>query len=164
MMICVLGVMSGEMFFEWYEQVPRGDLENGLGRLEPSSKSPRGTCSLPVKKHFTTLRDHFLIPHPTRPRPQTPIDGNRSWLTKEQLVKFNETEPHLKELLAKGNKPVIHNTTKLQKDDASTCGRWAVARILNADMPLPEFIADLKEGSGTPDQNVTAYTYNFLHK
>jgi hypothetical protein len=31
-------------------------------------------------------------------------------------------------------------------------------------MPLKEFIADLKEGSGTPDQNVTAYTYNFLHK
>jgi hypothetical protein len=164
MMICVLGFMSGEMFFEWYEQVPRGDLRERPGRLEPSSKSPRGTCSLPVKKHFATSRDYFLIPHPTRPRPQTPIDGNRTWLTKPQLEKFDQTEPLLKELLAKGNKPVIHNTVKLQKDDAATCGRYAVARILNQDMPLKEFVAEIKEGSGTPDQNVTAYTYNFLKK
>jgi len=35
---------------------------------------------------------------------------------------------------------------------------------MNADMPLQEFVSELKEGSGTPDQNVTAYTYNFLGK
>lgn len=85
-------------------------------------------------------------------------------MTEAELARFNEATPLLKDLLAKGDKPVIHNRTKLQKDDASTCGRWAAARIINSEMPMEEFVSHLKRGSGTPDQNVTAYTYNILHK
>jgi len=85
-------------------------------------------------------------------------------MTKDELAKFNELTPLLKNLIGKGSKPVIHNTTKLQHDDASTCGRYAAARIMNTDMPMEEFVAHLKSGPGTPDQKVTAYTYQFLHK
>ena len=145
----------------------RGDLKRRLGRFWLSYRSPRSTCSLPVKKHFATLHNHFLKHHLTRPPPpraQTAIDGDRSWLTKEELAKFNEATPLLKDLLAKGHKPVIHNTDKLQKDDASTCGRWAMARVINSEMPMEAFVEEMKSGPGTPDQNVTAYTYNIIHK
>lgn len=59
---------------------------------------------------------------------------------------------------------MIHNTDKLQKDDASTCGRWAMARVINSEMPMEAFVEEMKSGPGTPDQNVTAYTYNIIHK
>ena len=85
-------------------------------------------------------------------------------MTKDEIARFNEATPLLTTLLGKGSKPVFHNKTKLQKDDASTCGRWAAARIMNMEMPLPEFIGKMKGGAGSPDQNVTAYTYSFLHK
>jgi hypothetical protein len=85
-------------------------------------------------------------------------------MTKDELAKFNEVTPILKDLLTKGTKPVVHNRTKLQDDNSSVCGRYAAARVMNAQMPLEEFVAHLKSGPGTPDQKVTAYTYQFLHK
>jgi hypothetical protein len=92
------------------------------------------------------------------------VDGERRWLDKSKLVEFSETTPLLSELLARGNKPVVHNTTKLQNDDADTCGRWVAARILHADEPLHKFVSLMKGGRGTPDETVTAYTYGLLHK
>ena len=67
-------VMSVEMFFEWFEQVLRGDLKRWPGSVQPSSMSPRSTCSLPVKKHFATLLNHISFSHPTRP--PRPADCN----------------------------------------------------------------------------------------
>lgn len=92
------------------------------------------------------------------------IDGERRWLDKSKLVEFNESSPLLTGLLARGNKPVVHNTTKLQNDDADTCGRWVAARILHANEPLHTFVSLMKGGRGTPDETVTAYTYGLLHK
>jgi hypothetical protein len=66
--------------------------------------------------------------------------------------------------LAGARKPVVHNTHKLQADDADTCGRWVAARIMNAEMPLHKFVNEMVGGGATPDQNVTSYTYQFLHK
>jgi hypothetical protein len=92
------------------------------------------------------------------------IDGNRKWLSKEEKLEFDQTAPLLSELLAKGHKPVTHNSTKLQHDDADTCGRWVAARIMNMRMPLPEFVARMKGGSGTPDQTVTLMISRILGK
>jgi len=92
------------------------------------------------------------------------VDGERRWLDKSKLVEFNESAPLLTELLARGNKPVVHNTTKLQNDDADTCGRWVAARILHANEPLHTFVSLMKGGRGTPDETVTAYTYGLLRK
>jgi len=59
---------------------------------------------------------------------------------------------------------VVHNTHKLQADNADTCGRWAAARIINAEMPLHKFIGEMVGGGASPDQNVTNYIYSILHK
>jgi hypothetical protein len=92
------------------------------------------------------------------------IDGNRTWLSKAELLEFNETAPLLQQLLSKGNKPVTHNTTKLQQDDSDTCGRWVAARILNRAMPLPQFVSMMKGGAGKPDDTVTRMIYSLLGK
>lgn len=94
----------------------------------------------------------------------TPIDGDRTWLTKAELRRFNEEIPYLTRLLKNAKKPVVHNTTKLQADSADTCGRWAVARILNSEMPLHSFIKNMVGGGASPDVNVTNYTFGLLNK
>ena len=85
-------------------------------------------------------------------------------MTAAELEKFQEAQPLLGNVLRKARKPVRHSTYKLQKDDADTCGRWAAARILNADMPLHKFVGEMTGGGATPDQNVTTYTFKLLHK
>ena len=92
------------------------------------------------------------------------IDGNRKWLDEKRLMEFGQTLPLLSILLQKGNKPVNHNTSKLQANDANTCGRWVVWRILNAATPLDTFVSEMKSGGGTPDQTVTKRTYGILDK
>jgi hypothetical protein len=92
------------------------------------------------------------------------IDGNRKWLDKEQLMEFGQTLPLLSNLLGKGNKPVNHNSTKLQADESDTCGRWVVWRIKNAHKPLETFVAEMKAGPGTPDQKVVELTYGILDR
>ena len=92
------------------------------------------------------------------------IDGNRKWLDKEQLQEFGQTLPLLSILLEKGNKPVNHNSTKLQLDSNDTCGRWVVWRIKNAHMPLKEFVDEMTSGPGTPDQKVVRCTFDILGK
>jgi hypothetical protein len=94
----------------------------------------------------------------------TAIDGNRKWLDKEKLLEFGQTLPLLSNLLGRGQKPIDHNTTKLQADDADTCGRWVVWRIKNAHMPLKTFVAEMKQGPSTPDQNVVRSTFDLLGK
>jgi hypothetical protein len=92
------------------------------------------------------------------------IDGNRKWLDKEQLMEFGQTLPLLSNLLGKGNKPINHNSTKLQADESDTCGRWVVWRIKNAHKPLETFVAEMKAGPGTPDQKVVELTYGILDR
>jgi hypothetical protein len=93
----------------------------------------------------------------------TAIDGDRRWLSKEEKLEFGETAPLLSILLSHGSKPITHNTIKLQDDKSDTCGRWVCARILNASMPLEEFVHMMK-GSGKPDDTVTRMTHSMLGK
>jgi hypothetical protein len=93
----------------------------------------------------------------------TAIDGDRAWLSKEEKLEFGEAAPLLSNLLKKGSKPVKHNTTKLQADDADTCGRWVAVRAVNKHMPLSEFVKMMK-GSGKPDDTVTRMSYELLHR
>lgn len=94
----------------------------------------------------------------------TAIDGNRKWLDEKKLMEFGQTLPLLSILLQKGDKPVVHNTSKLQANQADTCGRWVVWRILNAKTPLDSFVSEMKTGSGTPDDKVVELTYGILDK
>jgi len=86
------------------------------------------------------------------------IDGQRNWLDRNSLLEFGQTAPLLSRLLKGEGKKVIHNTKKLQKDDADTCGRYVAARIVRAATSLPDFIEELEAGGRSPDVNVTLMT------
>lgn len=85
-------------------------------------------------------------------------------MSKEEKLEFNETTPVLSDLLKKGSKRIIHNTTKLQADDADTCGRWAALRIRQGNKPMDQFVSDIKGSGMTPDETVTLLTHNIIHK
>ena len=101
---------------------------------------------------------------PLTPDPQEPIDGQRSWLNKADLDRFDQESPLLRNVLRTARKPVIRNKEQVQADDSDTCGRWVAARIMNAEVPLHKFLTSMVGGGGTPDQNVTRYIYQFLQK
>lgn len=88
----------------------------------------------------------------------TAIDGQRKWLDRGNLLEFGQTAPLLSKLLKGEGKEVIHNTKKLQKDDADTCGRYVAARIARASTSLPGFIEELTANGRSPDVNVTLMT------
>jgi hypothetical protein len=88
----------------------------------------------------------------------TAIDGQRKWLDRGNLLEFGQTAPLLSKLLKGEGKKVIHNTKKLQKDDADTCGRYVAARIVRASTTLPDFIEELTANGRSPDVNVTLMT------
>jgi len=92
----------------------------------------------------------------------TAIDGDRAWLSKEEQLEFHETAPLLSTLLKGGNKPITHNTSKLQGDSADTCGRWVCLRILYSDMPLKQFVAMMR-ADGHPDTKATKMIYDQYH-
>ena len=92
------------------------------------------------------------------------IDGNRKWLDRDTLEDFDQTAPLLSRLLSKGEKPVTHNTVKLQQDSNDTCGRWICARIMNANMPLDKFVHMMKNSGSSPDDAVTRMTARALGK
>jgi hypothetical protein len=89
----------------------------------------------------------------------TAVDGNRAWLSKKKLLAFDQTAPLLKNLLGRGNKPITHNTSKLQNDNADTCGRWVCLRVLHSDMPLKQFVAKMRS-NGCPDLYATKLIYD----
>ena len=95
-------------------------------------------------------------------------DGDRVWLDKKQLVKLDETLPHLHNLLKPfqtGGGRVIYNTSKLQRDvpNINTCGRHVAARMLYRDTPLSTYTNWLRK-EGSPDDKVCSITYDILGK
>jgi len=95
------------------------------------------------------------------------IDGERRWLDKKKLLDFGEAAPLLHQLLAEfeqsGGK-VIHNTSKLQKDDSDTCGSHVCCRLLHKDTPIEQYVTQLRS-QGEPDDVVARYIVgSILHK
>jgi len=90
----------------------------------------------------------------------TKIDGDRAWLDEHEKLEFHEVAPLLSNLLKGGTKQVIHNTTKLQDDNTDTCGDYVCYRILNAHVPLHEFVKRIKSSDVSPDEYVATMIDN----
>ena len=88
-------------------------------------------------------------------------DGDMSWLSKQEQVSLGETHPLITEMLSGFGGRVVHNTTKLQKDSSSTCGRHVACRMRNKSVPLSDYVNRLK-ATGDPDRAVTDLTAKVL--
>lgn len=94
----------------------------------------------------------------------TPVDGDRAWLDQSRLLSLHETLPLLGDILKEANQEgiqVVHNTHKLQSDRVDTCGRHVAVRLLHGDIPINEYVSQLK-GAGNPDEVVTSITYKLI--
>lgn len=76
----------------------------------------------------------------------------------------NEDKPYLSRLMIESGYPLSYNEFRLQGSapDIRTCGRHCLARILFRDMPLEEYVVELrqcaKKMNTTPDGIVTILT------
>jgi hypothetical protein len=91
-------------------------------------------------------------------------DGERKWLTKAKLEELGQDEPFLTKLL-KGHK-VVSNPYQFQSECASvsTCGRHVCTRLLHKQMSLPEYKKMIDNSGMTPDEFVTKFTSQVIHK
>ncbi len=93
-------------------------------------------------------------------------DDERKWLSKAKQEELGQDEPTLTRMLREAGYKVTHNPYKFQEEvnDMNTCGRHSVVRLLLGHLPLKEYAHVLKSADVTPDEFVTAFTAQLLHK
>jgi hypothetical protein len=94
-------------------------------------------------------------------------DDERKWLSKEQLVELGQDEPILTKMLH--GYTVKSNPYKLQGESErgraiNTCGRHCVTRLLLGHLPIGKYAALIKSSGVNPDDFVTTFTFEMLHK
>ena len=91
-------------------------------------------------------------------------DQELKYVSKEENEKFHQDNPYLTALLYTSGKQIHYNNYAMQKMDnnISTCGRWAIVRILHRDKSIDAFNKWIKSECAkwkmTPDELVTSMT------
>jgi hypothetical protein len=96
-------------------------------------------------------------------------DEEKKWISKAKLKAFHESEPLLTNLLNQGKQlgyKITWNTVKFQKDGEgiNTCGRWTAVRLLFRDLSPKQFQRMIDASQLTPDEFVTQFTNEIIHK
>lgn len=122
----------------------------------------------PYSGHWTGLikRDNeieFFDPYGIK------YDQEKRWISKAKLKKFHETEPLLTNLLNQGKQlgyKITYNSHKFQRDTegVNTCGRWTSVRLLFRDLSATQFQKMIEASELTPDEFVTQFTNEIIHK
>lgn len=94
-------------------------------------------------------------------------DGERKWLSKQQLQELGQDEPILTKMLH--GYTVKSNPYKLQAESGgnkaiNTCGRHCVTRLLLGHLPINKYAELIKSSEVSPDDFVTTFTYEMLKK
>ena len=93
-------------------------------------------------------------------------DDERKWLSKAKLEELGQDEPTLTRMLREAGYTVKYNPYKFQEEvnDMNTCGRHCVVRLLLGHLPLKEYARVVRGADVSPDEFVTAFTAQLLHK
>lgn len=94
-------------------------------------------------------------------------DEESEWLTQDKLEALGEDTKRLTALL-RGYK-VISNPYKFQESgsrgrDVNTCGRHCAVRLMLGHLSLPQYKQMIESAGVSPDEFVTAFTAQLLHK
>ncbi len=119
----------------------------------------------PTMGHWTCLikrpnKIEFFDPYGEAPEDQK--DG----MSKSRLEALDIERPYLTRLLRASGKPVFYNTHAFQKDRASiaTCGRHCAVRLLYGPFTLDKYKKTIDKSGMSPDDFVSAVTYDALKK
>jgi hypothetical protein len=93
-------------------------------------------------------------------------DAQKNDIPRSRLEQLDESQPDLTRLLRASGRPVYYNKHAFQKDKASvnTCGRHCVTRLACGNMSLAAYQKMIKGSGLSPDDFVSAYTWEKLHK
>ena len=95
-----------------------------------------------------------------------PPDGERKWLPKAKQIELGQDKPVLTEMIKGAGYKIITNPYHFQKEggDINTCGRHCCARLLFAPLPLKAYKAMIDDSGVNPDDFVTEFTSQVIHK
>lgn len=93
-------------------------------------------------------------------------DGESKWLSKQQLKELGQATKKLTQLLNSSKYEVKSNAYPFQKDkmNMNTCGRHCTTRLYFKNLHLPEYIKLVESTGLTPDNFVSAFTFNLIGK
>ena len=93
-------------------------------------------------------------------------DEEGKWLSKEKRLELGEDFPTLTHLLRDSRYKVLVNPYHFQKDSSniSTCGRHCITRLYRKDLSLPQYKKLVDSSGMNPDDFVSSFTYDMIHK
>jgi hypothetical protein len=93
-------------------------------------------------------------------------DEEKEWLTKEKQEQFGEDTDHLTELLGSSGYKVVYSKAPFQEDkqDINTCGRHCATRLYFKHLSLPQYTQMVIDSGMSPDDFVSAFTFNMMRK
>jgi hypothetical protein len=95
-----------------------------------------------------------------------PPDGERKWLPKAKQVELGQDKPLLTEMIRGAGYKVLSNPYHFQKEGGgvNTCGRHCCARLLLSHIPLKKYKQMIDDSGVSPDEFVTEFTSQVIHK
>ena len=93
-------------------------------------------------------------------------DKQKDNIPRSRLQLLDENQPDLTNLLRASGKEIYYNKIPFQKDKAhvNTCGRHCVTRVYCGNMSLSKYRKMIKNSGLSPDEFVSAFTWEQLHK
>jgi len=93
-------------------------------------------------------------------------DGESEWVSKEKLIQYGQNTKKLTQLLDDSGYIIKSNAYAFQKDkpNVNTCGRHCTTRLYFKNLKLPDYIKLVESTDLSPDDFVSAFTYNLIGK
>jgi hypothetical protein len=93
-------------------------------------------------------------------------DGESKWISEAKLKQYGQHTKKLSQLLDDSGYVIKSNAYPFQKDEANmnTCGRHCTTRLYFKNLRLPDYIKLVESTDLSPDDFVSAFTYNLIGK
>jgi len=93
-------------------------------------------------------------------------DEEKEWLTEDKLEQFGQDTDHLTKMLGSSGYKVVYSKAPFQEDkqDINTCGRHCATRLYFKHLSLPQYTQMVIDSGMSPDDFVSAFTFNMMRK
>jgi len=93
-------------------------------------------------------------------------DGERKWLSHNELVNLHEDQPLLSNLLRNSKYTILYNPYPYQSHSpqTNTCGKHCITRLYYKALKEPQYRQMIRESGKTPDQFVIDFVYSLIGK
>jgi len=95
-----------------------------------------------------------------------PPEGDKKWLTNQELEKLDQANPKLIKLMRESGYPVYTNNYEFQVDKkgVNTCGKHCCVRLLYKHLNLDQYKNMIDKSGLTPDEFVSKVVFDIIGK